>query len=208
MIAILDCTRQDLPLLKREFVSPVVSIVERSGHQAMILPLATTEVPVNLQGVILTGTALMDDHYLLHGIPEWLMKWTGPVLGICAGMQLIVIAGGGIVIPSEKIGMTEIMVTSDEEIFSGKERFNAWELHQSGVMPTESMKILARSEAGVQAVRCADRPWYGVLFHPEVRNEWIIINFLEICSQHPHNNYDLEIQWRHPNSQKLLKSRL
>ncbi len=187
MIVILDCTRQDLPLLKQEFVSQVASIVERGGHQVMVLPLTTTEVPDNLQGVILTGTALKDDQYLVHGIPKWLMKWTGPVLGICAGMQLIVVAGGGTIIPSEKIGMTEITVTSDDKIFSGKERFHAWELHQSGVKPTESMKVLARSASGVQAVLCPDRPWYGVLFHPEVRNEWVIINFLEICSRYPLN---------------------
>lgn len=181
MIGILDCTRQDLPLLRDEFVSPLMSVVKNAGFNPVILPLATRCLPEGLDGIILSGTALMDNIYLKEGLPEWLLNWTGPVLGICAGMQLITVSFGGELIPSEMIGMTEITVIKEERLFSGKDRFNAWELHGSGVRPHNTMMILARSDSGVQAIQLSDRPWYGVLFHPEVRNEWVIKNFLTLC---------------------------
>lgn len=183
MIAILDCTRQDLSLLKREFVSPILNITQINGFSTIVLPLATLKRPSYLKGIILTGTSLMDDHYLTIGLPEWVLEWAGPVLGICAGMQLITIASGGRLIPSEAIGMTEIRCVNRDQILDGKEQFTGWELHRSGVEISGNVTVLARSEAGIQMIRTNDRPWYGVLFHPEVRNEWIITNFLNICSK-------------------------
>lgn len=184
MIAILDCTRQDLSLLKCEFVSPVIDIVRIAGFSTIVLPLTTHEIPDNLKGIILTGTSLMDNHYLTIGLPEWVLQWTGPVLGICAGMQLIVMTYGGRIVPSEAIGMKEICCTNSDEIFNGKERFTGWELHRSGVEISGNLTALARSESGIQMIRTNERPWYGVLFHPEVRNEWLITNFLTICGKH------------------------
>ncbi|HWQ63883.1 MAG TPA: gamma-glutamyl-gamma-aminobutyrate hydrolase family protein [Methanospirillum sp.] len=183
MITILDCTRQDLSLLKYEFVSPITNIVQIAGFNTIVLPLATHERPSNLKGIILTGTSLMDDHYLSIGIPEWVLQWAGPVLGICAGMQLITITYGGRLVPSEAVGMTEIRCVNRDQIVDGKEQFTGWELHRSGVETSGNVTVLARSASGIQMIRTNDRPWYGVLFHPEVRNEWLITNFLNICSK-------------------------
>lgn len=183
MILVIDCTRQDLPILRDEFVTPVMTIVMQAGYETCSQPLASEIIPENLQAVILTGTALKDDEFLKSGLPQWLISWTGPVLGICAGMQLIAISAGGEIIPGEKIGMAEISVTGEDPVFFGKTRFNAWELHRSGVIVPDTTTVLAISPSGVQAIRRADRPWYGLLFHPEVRNEWVILNFLNVYTQ-------------------------
>ena len=179
MIGILDCTRQDLPLLQTEFVHPVRNIVKEAGYEARVFPLDTPALPDDLQAVILTGTALQDHRFLHAGFPCHLLKWEGPILGICAGMQLLSVSFGGELFPCEMIGMIEITVIQDDPVFSGKDRFNAWELHQSGVKVPEECEVLARSDSGVQGFRFRHRPWYGVLFHPEVRNEWVILNFLK-----------------------------
>jgi GMP synthase (glutamine-hydrolysing) len=178
MILVLDCTRQDRPLLRDEFVSPVTGIVSGAGYETRVAPLDTLLMPAGVRAVILTGTALMDCEYLRIGLPGWLFSWGGPVLGICAGMQLLVISADGELVPEERIGMAEISSNTDDPLFSGKERFNAWEMHRSGVIVSGGMRILATSASGVQAIRYLDRPWYGVMFHPEVRNEWVILNFL------------------------------
>jgi GMP synthase (glutamine-hydrolysing) len=180
MIGVLDCTCHDHPLLKREFVNPIVHVIQKTGYPTVILPLSTKEMPEGLDGVILTGTALMDDHFCTIGLPEWLVQWNGPVLGICAGMQLIALSFGGTITPSEVIGMNEIVVTGKDQIFAERERFSAWELHKSGICTSDNMMVLARSPSGIQMIRRSDRPWYGVLFHPEVRNEWLITNFLTL----------------------------
>jgi GMP synthase (glutamine-hydrolysing) len=39
---------------------------------------------------------------------------------------------------------------------------------------------LAASDACVQAIRHHSLPLYGLLFYPEVRNEWILKRFIEV----------------------------
>lgn len=181
MILILDCTRQDIPLLRDEFVIPVMNIIQKAGYETVVQALDSRSMKRGSQAIILSGTSLMDHEFLKVGIPEWLLSWNGPVLGICAGMQLIAISSGGKLIPCEKIGITEITVVREDPVFSGKTRFDAWELHQSSVIIPETVLVLARSASGIQGIRLSDRPWYGMLFHPEVRNEWVILNFLQNC---------------------------
>jgi GMP synthase (glutamine-hydrolysing) len=181
MILILDCTNQHHPLLREEFVHPVQILVEGAGYETHVIPLDTRTLPAETKAVILTGTALMDNRFLKIGLPDPLKIWDGPVLGICAGMQLLVLSHGGSLIPCEKIGMTEIAVIKDDPVFSGKDRFVAWELHRSGVEGTGDFEVIARSASGVQGIKLLNKPWYGMLFHPEVRNEWLLINFLKSC---------------------------
>lgn len=185
MILIIDCTRQDLPLLRDEFVTPIRNIVQKAGYQALTQPLRDAHPVEGIEGVILTGTALQDREYLTTGIPDWLAVWDGPVFAIGAGMLLLITSAGGSLIPSEKIGMAEISVTRGDPVFAGWERFTAWELHQEGVTIPPSFREIARSGSGTRAVRSADHPRYGVLFHPEVRNEWIIQNFLALSEREP-----------------------
>ncbi len=182
MILIIDCTDPKVPLLKDEFVQPIITIVRQAGYELNTLTLASKNPTQEFQGVILTGTALMDHQYLNIGLPEWLKEWKGPVLGICAGMQMIAIASGGGVIPSEEIGMTDITVTKADPLFADTSTLSVWELHQSGVWISEKCTVLAQSPSGIQAFKLQEKPWYGLIFHPEVRNEWIFTNFLKLCN--------------------------
>jgi GMP synthase (glutamine-hydrolysing) len=125
----------------------------------------------------------MDNVFQKNGLPQCIKEWTGPVLGICAGMQLLALHAGGSLIPGEEIGMTEIRAVGNDQIFNGKECFSAWELHKYQVLIPDSCITIADSQSGIQAFRYSDKPWYGMLFHPEVRNEWIIDNYLTLCSQ-------------------------
>lgn len=184
MIVILDCTDPFFPLLRDEFVTPIERIVWQAGKESVVLPLSShrPELP-RISGVILSGTALMDNRFLNETFPEWIDP-SMPILGICAGMQLLARAIGGIITPDEEIGMTRVMITgqgSGDPVFTGAGVIDVWELHQSGANIPDNCIILAQSQGGIQAFRLSDRPWYGVLFHPEVRNEWVITNFLNLC---------------------------
>jgi GMP synthase (glutamine-hydrolysing) len=182
MILIIDCTCPDLPLLRDEFVLPLETIVKQAGFRTCSLHLADQRQPDDIQGIILTGTALRDHSFLTIGLPPWIREFERPVLGICAGMQLLALQAGGSLTNDEAIGMTEIMVVGSDLMLAEKERFQAWELHQSGVIIPDSCQVIAVRSEQVRGFKRKEKPWYGLLFHPEVRNEWIIDNFLRIVS--------------------------
>lgn len=184
MILIVDlCWKKD-SLSGPEFTGPVVNIVRNTGESFKIVH--HTEVsPAVMEGtcgVILCGTALKDNAFRKNSSLGELIRQTElPVLGICAGMQAIALAFGGDLIESPGIGMTRIWVTSKDEIFGGREDLEAYELHGAGIQDCGDLYTIAKSDTGAEAFRHRSRPVWGLLFHPEVRNEWAVENFIEYC---------------------------
>jgi len=76
--------------------------------------------------------------------------------------------------------MIRIHRTADDPLFDGKETFEGYALHRNSVRPPGTFRVLAVSDGGIQAMRHPGRPLYGVMFHPEVRNEWVVERFLRI----------------------------
>jgi GMP synthase-like glutamine amidotransferase len=184
MILVLDLSYRPGSLSADEFVAPVERIVRQEGHPARIRHYSevVSEDLAPADGAILCGTALKDAGYL-RGMDRfaWLPSFAGPVLGICAGMQVIARIYGGEVRPGVEIGMTGLEVVAPDPLLTGAGRFEAYELHGLAVVPPDSLRVLAVSPSGVQAIRHRERPVYGVMFHPEVRNEWLIRRFLSLC---------------------------
>jgi len=124
----------------------------------------------------LCGTALKDDEFMKHlNEFEWIKNYKKPILGICAGMQLITLIFGGKLVGQEEIGMTQI-ITKDE-IF-GDKIISAYALHKDNVEPPEGFRVIAENVKGTQAIR-KDKI-YCILFHPEVRNKNLVQNFLNM----------------------------
>jgi GMP synthase (glutamine-hydrolysing) len=184
MILIVDLSYRPGSLSEAEFVAPVERIVRKEGHSSRVRHY-TDLVPRDLastDGAILCGTALADSGYL--GRMErfaWLPAFPGPVLGICAGMQVIALVHGGAVREQAGIGMTGQEIVDPDPLLAGRNRFEAYELHRLSVVPPDSFRILAVSPSGGQVIRHRELPVYGVMFHPEVRNEWLIRRFLAFC---------------------------
>ena len=42
---------------------------------------------------------------------------------------------------------------------------------------------MAVSDTGIQAVRHPEKPIFGVMFHPEVRNDEVVERFLALCRE-------------------------
>ncbi len=186
MIRILDLCDQSHPMCRDEFVLPVARIVHRYGRKPILqhpthIPSAE-EAPSS--GIILCGTALQDMAFLLHlESLRWVRDTPVPVLGICAGMQVMVSLFGGTLAHCEEIGMTNIHTLVPDPLLEGRQEFSAYELHAYAPVPTEVFQVLAVSSAGPQVIRHRILPQYGVLFHPEVRNEWVIERFLDLCGE-------------------------
>ena len=181
MILLIDLCYREGSLGFDEYVMPVERIVERSGfgtssvHYRSVSP---ADVP-GAEAIILCGTPLADNAFLkVPGAFSWLEKTGVPVLGICAGMEMICKTFGGVLGPCTEIGMTGIRVAGSDPFFSEALSFSAYELHTLACIEPGPLKVLAVSDRCIQVIRHPVRPVYGVMFHPEVRNEWAVERFL------------------------------
>jgi GMP synthase (glutamine-hydrolysing) len=181
MILLLDLCYREHSLGYEEFVLPIARIINSQGAEVSCLHYGRNpgKVMAGCDGVVLCGTPLKDNSFLSHGEAfAWLADTNLPVLGICAGMQAISLTFGGDQFPSPEIGMTDIRVTRNDPLLPPVTPFPAYELHGNACTVPPGFVALAESDRCVQMIRHNNRPVYGVLFHPEVRNEWVVKRFL------------------------------
>lgn len=184
MILLVDPGIREGSLGRDEFVNPVARIVERCGHPWKYQHYASMHDRewAHASGIIICGTALKDNGFLDHlEYFSWLRDCEIPVLGICAGMQVLCRIFGGSIRPGCEIGMTDVKVTSPHPFLPASASFPAYQLHSHSCMPPLGWETHAESALCVQAVRDPTRPFFGVMFHPEVRNDRVIEAFLQSC---------------------------
>jgi GMP synthase (glutamine-hydrolysing) len=114
-----------------------------------------------------------------------------PILGICYGLQLTTVLFGGTVEKSAKreYGKAHLFLNEQDRLFSGIRDGNVvWMSHQDRILSLpKGFKALAHSDNSPYAsFRHAERPIYGVQFHPEVHHtrngQRILKNFLyKVC---------------------------
>ncbi len=121
-------------------------------------------------------------------IPPQLLEAGKPILGICYGLQDLVRALGGTVVPGEirEFGKAELVVDAvHSPLLEGLPTHSqAWMSHGDTVTELpEGFQTLAHTAACAQAaVGDPSRHWYGVQFHPEVKHtehgKRVLHNFL------------------------------
>ena len=180
MILIIDTNCQKDSLGYFEFVLPLFAIAKAYDE---IEIKHYSEVVLNkiekYEKIIFSGTPLKDNQYL-HDLErfEWIKNRNKPILGICAGMQIIGRTFGAELVSCTEIGMVKINTKKENFLFSGN--FNAYEIHNFSLKNSKNFIGLAESANCLQAIKLVDKPFYGVLFHPEVRNPEILNNFLSL----------------------------
>jgi GMP synthase (glutamine-hydrolysing) len=160
-------------LSEREFVNPIVNQIDSSVEYEICNITNVEKMSSKFDKIIICGTALEDNEYLLENF-EWLKDTKKSVLGICSGIQIIVKTFGGVIVPKKEIGMVEVK----GNLF-GQNKFKAYALHTNGISKLSEFEILARSKKSVQAIKHKSKEIYGVMFHPEVRNDWVISEFIK-----------------------------
>lgn len=167
-------------LSEAEFVAPLERIVRETGAMVETGRLGVLDgVPQGASHILLAGTALQDDQYLKEiDAVERLLGAGLPLLAVCSGMQLLAAACGGEIIAQREIGMVAVETLVENPLCAG--RFEAFALHRHAVEPGPWLEVLARSEGCAQMVRHRELPAWGVLFHPEVRNEQLVRSFLAL----------------------------
>ncbi|MDF1556912.1 MAG: hypothetical protein P1P80_01840 [ANME-2 cluster archaeon] len=163
-----------------EFVKPVEDILMRSGleHSTRHYTEVTKKDLTSADRIIICGTSLKDDNFLKNTDKfSWIRNVNKPVLGICAGMHIIGLLFGGELKRKTEIGFYEESFSS----FLGlKDNEQVYHLHNNYIdfFGLEEFEVFSKGRIP-QAVKHREKQLNGVLFHPEVRQRSL---FMDFCS--------------------------
>ncbi len=146
-------------------------------------------------GVILSGGPSSVYAHDAYGIDPEIFELGIPLLGICYGHQVMAQALGGVVESTDasEFGPADLTVSGDSLLFSGQpDRRKVWMSHNDAVSAAPEGFVVTAStpDAPVAAMEDAQRRFYGVQFHPEVKHtehgQRILEHFLlEACNARP-----------------------
>lgn len=176
------CYEKD-SLSKHEFVLTIAETIKQAGARCDILHY--TEIRKKkiekYERAVLCGTALKDNVYAEE--PDafsWILEWAKPTLGICAGMQVIASLSGGSILAKPVIGFDSIKIIRKTPLLGEPRQIEVYHLHKFGVTLPQGFDLLAGTIDNVEAFMHLEKPLYGIIFHPEVRNRWILERFIQI----------------------------
>ncbi len=183
MILLVDLCYERDSLSQFEFVYPIADALERAGAKAEILHF--TEMDERKLGrydkIILCGTALKDNAFAGRiDLFSWLKACDRPMLGICAGMQVMSCVFGGCIVPQSAIGLEKLEITANTPLLGEPRQIEAYHLHNFSATIPAGFSLVAGTNVIIEAFKHRDRPIYGIIFHPEVRNRWLLERFSAI----------------------------
>ena len=180
MILVVDMNWKQDSLAYSEFVSPILSVIEHLDSCRVIHFSDIDSSKYNdYSKIILSGTTLKDFEAQKHVDKfQWIKNCDKPILGICAGMQIISLTYDVSLTRCLQVGMTEITTKQANPLFKGI--FQAYTLHSFSTKPSKTFDTLATSTKCIQAIKHKQKLIYGVLFHPEVRNQSILLEFAKL----------------------------
>ncbi len=135
-----------LKLHDEEFVRPVIDLLD--DFKVVYYRKVKKEDLDKCKKVVICGTALRDNDYLENLDKfSWLKNFKKPVLGICAGMQIVGLILGKELVKDKKIGVFD----------------NKYYLHSFNIKGCKD--------------ELKENNFTGCLYHPEVLNKEILISF-------------------------------
>lgn len=180
MILLVDLCYEKGSLSQYEFVHPIARALRMAGAAWKIEHYTEVEEQElqRYSHAVLCGTALQDNAYMdrLDSF-DWIKSFRGPLLGICAGMQVIGSIFGGKLVPFASIGLEKIEILRETSLLGKPGQIDVYHLHGFGVTLPEEFILLAGSPEHAEAFRLIGGSVYGIIFHPEVRCRWILERF-------------------------------
>lgn len=182
-ILLADLCYERNSLSQYEFVHPIRDALKRSGFDCQICHYAEIgeDVLAKHDKIVLCGTALLDNAYMEQREAfYWLKETKKPILGICAGMQVISMTFGGSIVQRPAIGLEMIDITESSQLLGKPGQIEGYHLHNYAATMPEGFMCLAGEAYAPEAFQHHTLPIYGIIFHPEVRNRWILERFANL----------------------------
>lgn len=168
-------------LHESEFVRPVLDILmeNKINYSLKFYKDLNFSLIKDFDKIIICGTSLLDNDFLENlNYFDWILNYGGKILGICAGMQVLGEIYGGVLKKKNEIGFYFEEFKSDFLGLIGKQE--VYHLHNYYISNWKKIGFSLCSNSKIpQAVKHNTKNFYGVLFHPEVRNKNLILNFLK-----------------------------
>ncbi|HUS76833.1 MAG TPA: diphthine--ammonia ligase [Methanothrix sp.] len=182
-ILLVDLCFEKDSLSQYEFVHPIRDTLQKAGFLCNILHYSevNAEALANYDKIILCGTALKDNAYAEHLQHfSWIKDLKKPILGICAGMQVISAVYGGLIVPHPTIGLEKIEIVKDCPLLGEPRSIEGYHLHNYAATLPDGFLLMAGRIDAVEAFQHSSLPTYGIIFHPEVRSRWILERFANL----------------------------
>src|SRR3989338_10060607 len=163
MILVINICKE--PLHYFEFVKPIEDILKNNKVDYFTKYYREiTDNDIKLADkVIICGTSLADNDFLKNMKKfSWIKYYEKPILAICGGAHIIGLSLGYKLKKKKQIGLKEIGIK--KEFLGIKGKRSVYHLHQFHVFPDLFKKDNI----------------YATLFHPEVRNKDMIVNFAKM----------------------------
>jgi GMP synthase-like glutamine amidotransferase len=183
MILIVDLCHEAESLSKYEFVDPIAGIVRQTGSEFEVHHFSelTTGLIDGSNRIILCGTPLKDDLRARRiDLFNWIREFDRPLLGICAGMQMVAAVFGGEIVPQPKIGLEKIVIVEETDLLGPPREIEGYHLHNFGVTLPPGFDLVAGRARQIEAIKHSEKSIYGIIFHPEVRNRWVVERFVDL----------------------------
>lgn len=179
-ILIINLNKKENTLHKLEYIDPITHIIKSQNktYETINYLDIKHKITQKYTHIILSGTGLLESEYLNHIDKfEFIKKEENiNVLGICAGCQVIQKLFKSEQINSKEIGLLKPKIIIQDKILENESLKEIYTLHSTSFQIPKKFQIIAKTQIP-QIIKFKNI--YGTLFHPEVRNHNIIINFIK-----------------------------
>jgi len=178
MILIINICKEKLHYF--EFVKPIEDILKNNNIKFFTkdYTLINKEDLKKANKVIICGTSLKNNKFI-EDLDKfsWIEEFNKPILGICGGMQIILLLYGGELKKEKEIGFSK--ENFKKEFLGVEGEVEVYHLHNNSVdfFWGRHFDVFSSGKI-VQAIKHKEKEIYGVLFHPEVRNKQMILEFV------------------------------
>jgi uncharacterized protein (TIGR00290 family) len=164
-----------------EYLKPIIKILNNLNLGYEIIQIDEINKKDNyyfssFNKIIISGTSFLDFSYLkkINNFDK-IFNLNKKIFGICAGAQIIARKFDIPLKQKQKLGLERIKLLNLE-----KKMIETYELRNFGIEKSNKIEILGVDVLNeIEYFKLKEKEIYGALFHPEVRGDEILIDFLK-----------------------------